>query len=250
MSIIEKAVQIFKKSGGKIRPHVFVSGPSGSGKTHNTNLLAVKYDIPMIKINAAQLTKEGYSGQSLSKVLVPLSKIGNKPNIIYVDEFDKLLLSDEKGAAPSDITIGVQNEFLDLLESNSTNVIGLYGHYDKVNISKTLFIFSGAFNGTPINEPEDLLGFGVKTEFIGRIPLYQVFEEMSMDTLLYLVDEAELLDFYLELHPDLNREREIKLIKDKIIKRFESNFLGARIINNTIHRHFLGVIEVDSDFSL
>lgn len=92
MTTLERAIEMLQKSKGVIRPHVLLSGPTGSGKTYNTNVYALKYGIPIIKVNAAQITKEGYSGASLSKVLVPLSKFGDKPNIVFVDENSSLLL--------------------------------------------------------------------------------------------------------------------------------------------------------------
>lgn len=238
MSILEKGIQVFKESEGRIRPHCIVSGPTGSGKTFNINLLANRYSLPLIKINAAQITKEGYSGASLSKLLVPLKRLGNKPNIIHVEEFDKLYISDNSGSPPSEITIGVQNEFLDLLENKTANVIGDYGHYNLVNISNSLFIFSGAFNGTEINSAEDLIGFNVKREFIGRIAIFSSLKPMDINKMLKLVDSSELLEEYLKIIPK-KKSKTIQAIKARIKELYKDNFLGARLVNNLVHEHFL-----------
>ncbi len=246
MTTLEKVINIFKKSKGKIRPPVVVSGPTGSGKTWNTNLLTEKYEIPMIKINAAQLTKEGYTGMSLSKALVPLKKIGHKLNIVYVDEFCKLFLSSDDGGVPSDITIGVQNEFLDLLEAKTTRVMGDYGKYDIVKLENTLFIFSGAFNDTPINNEKDLMTFGVKREFLGRIAVYMTYEAMSLEDMLGLVDKSELLELYAGIQGKKKLEAR-RIIKDTITKHYEENFLGTRLINNIIHRYFLEIKDVEKE---
>ena len=45
-----------------------------------------------MEINGAQLTKEGTSGNSLSKALTPLLEMSEKLVICFVDEFDKLFI--------------------------------------------------------------------------------------------------------------------------------------------------------------
>ena len=67
-----RIVEIFKTTEGEIRPHFIVTGPSGCGKSFTVRMLATKFDLGFLEINAAQLTKEGTSGNSLSKALSPL----------------------------------------------------------------------------------------------------------------------------------------------------------------------------------
>lgn len=63
---LDTLFDIFEKSNGVIRPHFILTGPSGSGKSYTIQELANKRDINLLEINAAQLTKEGTSGNSLS----------------------------------------------------------------------------------------------------------------------------------------------------------------------------------------
>ena len=61
--------RVFKESECAIRPHFHLTGPSGSGKSFLVGKAAEEFNLPIIEINAAQLTAEGLSGNSLSKSL-------------------------------------------------------------------------------------------------------------------------------------------------------------------------------------
>ena len=66
---------------------------------------------------------------------------------MFVDEFDKLFISGNSNSSlANEVTVGVQNEFLKVLESPTTSVYGDYGKYYEVDISRVLFVFAGAFN--------------------------------------------------------------------------------------------------------
>lgn len=67
-----KIIDIFKASEGELRPHFMLTGPSGAGKSATVQFLAESNDLEFLEINAAQLTKEGTAGNSLSKALSPL----------------------------------------------------------------------------------------------------------------------------------------------------------------------------------
>lgn len=116
---IAKVLKIFKASNGVIRPHFVLTGPSGSGKSHIIRQLTDELELDVIDINAASLTKEGTSGNSLSKALSPLITRGDKLTVVFVDEFDKLFISGNTNSTLShEITNGVQNEFLTVLEGS------------------------------------------------------------------------------------------------------------------------------------
>ena len=90
---LNNVMTIFTKSDGNIRPHHVLTGPSGSGKSHVVQEIAKTYNIGFLEVNAAQLTKEGNSGNSLSKALVPLQHLQGQPTLCFIDEFDKLFIS-------------------------------------------------------------------------------------------------------------------------------------------------------------
>lgn len=237
---ISKILEIFRTSETTIRPHFFLTGESGSGKSFTIMSLCQSLDIPFMEINAAQLTKEGTSGNSVSKVLSPLARTGGKPYVCFVDEFDKLFIS---GNSNSDLahesTNGVQNEFLKILESDEASVYGDYGKYINIGISNVLFVFAGAFNGEKDITLDRLRELGLKTEFLGRVGLVFNTDPLSLETLYQIFDESTLFNNYLALFEKIDGEKASFEIKAKIKENFENNTLGARMINTLIHQYFI-----------
>lgn len=83
---INRIFQIFKNSQCRLRPHFILTGESGSGKSFTIKQLCEANKLDFLEVNAAQLTREGTSGNSLSKVLSPLLQVGNKPVVVFVDD--------------------------------------------------------------------------------------------------------------------------------------------------------------------
>lgn len=237
---ITKIFKIFKASNSEIRPHFILTGPSGSGKSFTIASLCDSLNLPYVEINAAQLTKEGISGNSVSKALTPLSRTGGKPTVCFVDEYDKLFVS---GNCNSDLahesTNGVQNEFLKILESDETAIFGDYGKYINISIKNVLFIFAGAFNGEDNITLDRLRELGLKTEFLGRVGLVFNTQRLTLDDLYLILDTNELLDKYLLLFKEVKLETVKSAIKSKVAENFENNTLGARMITTLIHQYFI-----------
>lgn len=240
-----KVLEIFRNSRGNIRPHFIVTGSSGNGKTWTIQTLCENLGLPTIEINAAQITKEGLSGNSLSKVLAPVANYKGKPIVALVDEFDKLFISGNNGQLANEVTTGVQNEFLKVLESPTTQVFGDYGKYNTVDVSQVLFVFLGAFNNTEDMTIDKLREFGVKTEFLGRVGLLYNAKPLTIDDMKLILNKSHLLGQYLELFPDADKDEVIKVVGSKLESIHENNTLGARIINNLVHQYFIkgGVLE-------
>ncbi len=237
---LDRIVKIFVSSEGKVRPHFFMTGPSGSGKSHLAALLAEMNDIGILEINAAQLTKEGTSGNSLSKALAPLGNKSGKPTICFVDEFDKLFISGNSNSEMAhETTNGVQNEFLKVLESSTTSVFGDYGKYVQISIDKVLFIFAGAFNGEEDVGLDRLRDFGIKTEFLGRVGLVYNLKKMSVESMEVALRNSSLLKNYLRLFPSCEEEAVVKTIMVEVHAQFEKNTLGIRLLNTLLHQYFI-----------
>lgn len=248
---IGRILDIFVASDGKIRPHFILAGQSGSGKSHTIQSLCKQRNIDMLEINAAQLTKEGTSGNSLSKALSPIMNMKSKKVVVFVDEFDKLFISSNSNSSiANEVTIGVQNEFLKVLESPSASVYGDYGKYVNIDISKVLFVFAGAFNNEERVTLDKLRNFGVKTEFLGRVGLIYNTNKLTLDDLYMILENSELLERYLMIFRDANRAEVIDTIKTFLKQNYVHNTLGARIINTLINQYFikggqLGIEEVE-----
>lgn len=237
---LRKIFKIFISSECLIRPHFILTGESGTGKTLAINSLCVENKIHFIEVSAAQLTKEGTSGNSLSKALSPLLRIGKSPVVIFVDEFDKLFISgNSNDSLAHESTTGVQNEFLSMLESNITSVFGDYGKYINASVENALFVFSGAFNNQKDIDIDFLRKIGVKTEFLGRVGLIYNTNKLTLDNMYQIIDENPLINYYEELFDDIDREKAILDIKTFVRDNYDMNTLGARMINTLIHQYFI-----------
>lgn len=237
---INRIFKIFKASECQLRPHFILTGESGSGKSFTIKQLCDANQLSFIEVNAAQLTREGTSGNSLSKALSPLMQLGNKPTIVFVDEFDKLFISgNSNGQLANESTTCVQNEFLKVLESDTTSVFGDYGKYINAPTKNVLFVFAGAFNNEPNITIDRLRDFGVKTEFLGRVGLVYNTKPLTLEDLYQILESSEILKKYLSLFENIEKETAIDAIKQHLKRSFENNTLGARTINTLIHQYFI-----------
>lgn len=237
---IGRILDIFKTSEGEIRPHLILTGPSGSGKSHTIQALAEMKELALLEINAAQLTKEGTAGNSLSKALAPLLQLGGQPAICFVDEFDKLFISGNSNSSLAhETTNGVQNEFLKVLESDSASVYGDYGKYIEASTKNVLFVFAGAFNGEEDITLDRLRDFGVKTEFLGRAGLVYSLTKLSIEDLAGILQKSELLTNYLHLFPDVEKKLVTTRIMEVVKENYEKNTIGVRLLSTLIHQYFI-----------
>ena len=237
---VNRVFDIFKNSNAEIKPHFILTGPSGSSKTFTIKSLCQEHDFGYLEVNAAQLTKEGTSGNSLSKALSPLQQLSGKLTVVFVDEFDKLFISgNSNDSSAHESTTGVQNEFLKVLECDTASVFGDYGKYVNIPIKNILFVFAGAFNGEPDIDLDRLREIGLKTEFLGRVGLVFNSEALSLNHLYKLLEESPLLEKYLELFEKVDKEKTILDLKAHIQKGYEMNTLGARMVNTLINQYFI-----------
>lgn len=240
LSELSRVIDIFVHSKAAIRPHFILTGESGSGKSLIIQALAKRSKIGFIEMNGAALTKEGTSGNSLSKALSPLIQLGNTLTIVFVDEFDKLFISGNSNTEVAhETTSGVQNEFLKVLEADNSSVFGDYGKYVNASTKNCLFVFAGAFNNEPNITIDRLRQFGMKTEFLGRVGLVFNTEKLTLEDLYTIVDTSSLLTNYCELFENSDRESIALTIKGFIRDNYSNNTLGARVVNTLIHQYFI-----------
>lgn len=246
---INRIFQVFVNSNCKIRPHFILTGESGSGKSFTVKQLCEMNELNFLEINAAQITKEGISGNSLSKILSPLVNYGRVPVVVFVDEFDKLFVSGNTNSQlAGESTTCVQNEFLKLLESETTSVFGIMVN---VPIDNVLFVFAGAFNNEPDITLDRLRDFGVKTEFLGRVGLIYNTKPLTLEDLYSILECSDLLNNYLDLFFNINKEKVISDLKGYLKSSFRNNTLGARTINTLIHQYFIkgGKLEEEEEIT-
>ena len=244
---LNRIVDIFTASDGAVRPHFMLTGPSGSGKSHVVRELAENNQLHYFEINAAALTKEGTSGNSLSKALSGLRNGAGSLTICFVDEFDKLFISgNHNNDLAHETTNGVQNEFLRVLESDTASVFGDYGKYVDMPVDRVLFVFAGAFNGEENINLDRLRDFGIKTEFLGRVSLIYNLQKLSLNSMYVALQHSALLAHYLKLFPNTNRTEVEHTIMEFVSKVHETNTLGIRLLNTLINQYFINDGKLDA----
>lgn len=234
---IRHLVGVHVESQAKIRPHFFLAGPSGTGKSFLTKSVCEQMEVPYFEVNAAQLTGEGLSGNSLSKALRPLRQHWHQPNVIFVDEFDKLF--QRNGESTEGFRSGVQDEFLHVLEAKNASIFTDYGKYEPVQVDNSLFIFAGAFGGRQISDLKDLREAGMRTEFVGRVPLVFSTKTIPVDELKKALPKMVLFQRYLGMNTNITEKQAVKDICALMEKQIKNSDLGIRLLTSVIHTYFM-----------
>ena len=221
-------IQAGNATGRRIRQpkmNLLVLGPSGSGKTSAVQKLAELLEIPLLIEDASHFTGNGWKGRDVSSIVVDIMEMGSEDpyyTIVVLDEIDKMFLNTDGSSG-----FAAQNNLLRLMEG------GIITHDEgtksySMETSGLLFICLGAFDGitdlvrkrlgasrrigfgedtgSGLSEEallqqvtrEDLKGYGLNQQFLGRIGLITATRKLDvpeLETILTTSDGSILRQF-------------------------------------------------------
>jgi ATP-dependent Clp protease ATP-binding subunit ClpX len=234
-AIKEISVTLFKHSlllnkkidanfASKIKTNSIIMGPTGTGKTYIMEIAAKILNIPILIVDATQLTAAGYVGDDVESMLARMIKLSGsaakaEKGIIFLDEVDKI----SKRETTNHKDIGgesVQQELLRIFGGTHIDV-NLDGKKPyafrtvKFYTGKMLFICAGCFDGINsyigdsnikgnlleygINAEQDyftrlrtaLIKYGFIPEFIGRFSSIIRLNSLSEQDMVNILLHAE-----------------------------------------------------------
>ena len=256
--------------------NIMLIGPSGTGKTLLIKTLAEIVKLPFIEVDITSYTQVGYVGLNVSNIIKNLLKEANGDvkltefGIVFIDEIDKISKRNVSNDSKDVSGEGVQQNLLKMLEGTIVRVQNDDNEIIEVNTKNILFIGGGAFTGIEeqvkhriikktfgFNEDkfngnnnvekdnlrkyvkiEDVISYGILSEFIGRFPLIIPLNSLSKEELMRIAKieiNREIVNYFSLIG------KRIK-ISDKSIEKIVVNCLnhplGARAIRTNIHDMF------------
>ncbi len=212
------------------KSNILFIGPTGCGKTFLAKTLAKILQVPFTIADATSITEAGYVGENAEDILLRLLENADfdeekaSQGIVYVDEIDKIAKKMVNSVNGRDISgEGVQQSLLKMMEGSKIHLHpkGVKGQFQKIDTTDILFICGGTFvdlekiiekrirkntigfardlrekeyNKNDLMRKvrtEDLIEFGMIPEFVGRLPVVAILDELKESNLITILTEPK-----------------------------------------------------------
>ena len=254
--------------------NIMLIGPSGTGKTLLIKTLSEIVNLPFIEVDITAYTQVGYVGLNVHDIIKNLLKEANgniklaEFGIVFIDEIDKISRRSSYGESKDVSGEGVQQNLLKMLEGTVVRIQNEDNEMVEVDTKNILFIGGGAFTGiedivkerivkktfgfkeSSFNKTleennlrkyikiEDVINYGILSEFIGRFPLIVSLNSLNRQELSKIAKieiDREIINYFNLIG------KNIKISDDsieKIVSASMNHSLGARSIRTNIHDMF------------
>lgn len=270
---------------GTLKSNILIIGNSGTGKTETVKQIASKLGLPYTIEDATQYTQEGYVGLSITDMISHLIQSTDldletanydyetaEHGIIVVDEIDK------KAGDDDDISgTKVLHSLLKIIEGTVVPIdLDGIGEPYMFDTSDLIIIFLGAFEGideirdkrleknligfssktanektaeksksSELYTKEDLIEYGLPTEFVGRLDTIIQMNNLTVDDLVKILSSSNISVFS-KYKFELER-RGITLsynenLFGKIAEKALSIGTGARELSNIVNKMFENIL--------
>jgi len=282
VAIVNHYKRIQNKDNQIQKANILMVGPTGTGKTLMARTVAKYLNVPFVVADATTLTEAGYVGDDVETLISRLYANANgdieqtQKGIVFLDEVDKIARKSESASVSRDVSgEGVQQALLKLVEGTKCRIPTLNSRKmsgaETVEIDTTniLFVAGGAFvgledvikkrlQGTSIGFgaslntqekistedliPEDLVGFGMIPEFVGRFPTCVSLKPLDKSQLINILTEVK--NNFVEQYQWLFDQDGVKLefdteSLDLIAERTLKTNTGARGLHSELERVLL-----------